>query len=840
MTKPDMAPQARETGRRPALSAFASWWLDSKLGVRMLCKHPGLALVEVFGIAVAVAIATGSFSVIYGTFLNPSLSLPQAGRLVSIELWDSAASKPERRILRDFHLWRDALQSVRELSAFRTTTPNWIVPGAQPESVSVASITASGFSAARVQPLIGRLLTAADEREGAPFVIVIAENVWRNRFASDPAILDRTIQLGRTTHSIVGVMPDGFAFPVNHRFWVPLRAGRVPPDPLAGPELMIFGRLAPGATLQTAQAELSAIGQRAALALPDFYGQLNPRVMPYPNPFVGLHGTKDVTGLHVFNGIVSMLLILVCLNVAILVYTRTAMRQSEIALRTALGASRGRIVAQLFVEALVLSAAGAVAGVAISALALRQAAAATLGIAAELPFWVSFNLSLESVLYAAALSVVAAAIVGVGPAIQATGRRVYAGARITSAGSGIRLGRTWTILVVAQVAFAVALLPAALFNAWKNLQVETVDPGFAADRFLTAQLGMDSDQPTGAAPPDVTRAFAIRHAELMRRIEADPRISGATFAMAVPGDEPAAAIEAQQAAALPPGTSGYRVRFNRVDAGFFQTLGVPILAGRGFEPAAASASRAVIVSQSLAQTIFGGNALGRRIRYAGAGAEGADSNPWHEIVGIVKDFPSGVSPGMNDSPLRLYHAIAAGGANPVNIALRVRDGDPAAFGRRLPELAARLDPALHLRGIVPMEDALRKEQWLRRMEALVLAAIALSVLLLSSAGVYALMSFTVSQRRKEIGIRIALGAGRSRILTGIFARALRQLAFGAALGALAAAALDKASGDDLLRGNASIVLPAVMLLMMAVGLAAAMGPARRCLSIEPTEALREQ
>ncbi len=236
-----------------------SWWLDVKLGFRMLIKYPGLALVGGFGIAVAVAIAAGGFSIIYGNFLASSLPLEEGDRIVSIEIWDSAAVKPERRILHDYHVWREELKSIQEISAFRTVTPNLIAPGAQPLSVRVASMSASGFEVARVRPLMGRYLVEDDEREGAPSVVVIGENVWRNRFAGDPAILGRTIQLGATPHSIVGVMPEGFAFPVNHHFWTPLRAGLAPPEPLTGPDLMVFGRLAPGATLESAQAELAAI-----------------------------------------------------------------------------------------------------------------------------------------------------------------------------------------------------------------------------------------------------------------------------------------------------------------------------------------------------------------------------------------------------------------------------------------------------------------------------------------------------------------------------------------------------------------------------------------------------
>jgi predicted permease len=839
-----------------------SWWLDVKLGFRMLVKHPGLALVGVFGIAVAVAIAAGAFSVIYGNLLSPALPLEEGDRIVAVEIWDSVSSTPERRILRDYQVWRNELKSIQEIGAFRTVTVNLIAPGKQPQSVSVASMSSAGFKVARVSPLMGRFLVEDDDRDGAPSVVVIGENVWRNDFGSDPAILGKTIQLGDSTLSIVGVMPRDFAFPVNHRFWMALRSGSALPEPLTGPELVAFGRLAPGATLESAQTELAAMGRRAALAFPESYAKLRPQVIPYASSFVGLRRAGDVTSLLLMNVITTMLLVLVCLNVAILVYARTAMRHSEISIRTALGARRSRIVAQLFIEALVLSVIGTAVGVAIAAIALRYLTGAVPGITAALPFWVSLQLSVEGVLYAAGLSVLGAAIVGIVPALKATGRRVQSGVRVIGmGGSGLKLGGTWTLLIVAQVGFAVMLLSPAVFNAWNNVQVELADPGFAAEEFLTVQLARDDvprAQATTADTPEFARRYASSRADLLRLLEAEPRVSSATFSMVLPGAEPSALIEIEGAAATTPGAAvdnegaaGREIRFNRVDVDLFRALGVPILAGRGFEPGdiapadvAFGDSRdtgVVVVNQSLALRIFGGNALGRRFRYLNRDREGASNNQptrWYEIVGIVRDFPAGVSPGMLDSELKLYHPVGVVQVSSASLALRVRGGNPTTFAKRLSEIAAAVDPNLQLRNILSMNEALRQEQWIRRLEATVLGAVSLSVLLLSSAGIYALMSFTVVQRRKEIGIRIALGADRKRIVASVFSRALGQLAIGAALGTAAAAALD--SGSNLMRGNAAVVLPIVALIMMAVGLVAAVGPARRGLRIEPTEALREQ
>ena len=854
-------------GQRASFRGIDAWWLDIKLGMRILRRFPGLALVGVFGIAVAVAIAVGGFSIVYNNFIAPTLPFEEGDRVVSIQVWDSAESKLETRILRDFQIWRRELKSVEDIGAFRTIALNIIAPGAPPESVLVASMTASGFRVPRVAPLMGRYLGDDDERDGAPPVVVIGESVWRDRFGGDPNILGRSIQLGSTRYAVVGVMPERFAFPVSHDIWIPLRPSSAPAEPLTGPNLAVFGRLAPGATLASARVELAANARSVSTAFPKIYEHLQPQIRRYASPLGdsnNAEGGARITTILMMNVPATMVLLLVCLNVAILVYTRTAMRQGEIAVRSALGASRARIVGQLFVEALVLSGAGTVVGVVIAAVVLRYVAAATQQVVAELPFWISLRLSPQAVLYAAGLSLLAAAIVGIVPALKATGRKVTNDVRVAGAGSsGMRLGGTWTLLVVAQVALAVILLPAAVFNAWNELRLEFVDPGFPAAEFLTAQLGMDDLQPSNQmSDTEFSRRYAEKHAELMRRLKADPQLISATFAMAIPGSEPAASIDIEPVSGSPQaetsgtsgasGASGIEVRFNRVDVDFFRALSVPILAGRGFEAsdifplgidsAETRESQVVVVNESLAQKIFGGNALGRRIRHANRGrtiaTQTAESGRWYQIVGIVPDFPGGVSPGMLDSPLKMYHPVGAGQVVPATLAVRVRSAGPGMFAPSLGKVTADVDPTLQLRNVFTLAEALHREQWLRRLEALMLGSVALSVLLLSSAGIYALMSFAVSQRRIEIGIRVALGADPRRVLASIFSRAFGQLAVGVLVGVIVAAALE--SGNHFLQGNAGVVLPAMAAFMMIVGLIAALGPARGCLRIEPTEALREQ
>ena len=292
------------------------------------------------------------------------------------------------------------------------------------------------------------------------------------------------------------------------------------------------------------------------------------------------------------------------------------------------------------------------------------------------------------------------------------------------------------------------------------------------------------------------------------------------------------------------GTFGHEARFNRVDVDFFDAFDVPILAGRAFNAGdAGPAANAIVVNRTFAQRIVGdGEVLGRRIRYVGrsgdARPEHIEFERWYEIVGLVSDFPAKTTEARSVDA-KVYHAASPGEISPVTLALRVRGGAPAAFTGRLREIAASVDANLQLRDVLSMDEVLRQEQQLLRLVAVALALLTLSVVLLSAAGIYALMSFTVAQRRREIGIRAALGADPRRIVGSIFSRALGQLAIGAVLGVTAAVLADGVSGGDLMEGNGAIVLPLVSLFMVIVGLLAALGPARRGLRINPTEALRE-
>ena len=828
----------------PAFSA-----LDFTLAWRMLLRYPGLSLVSVLGMSVGITIAAGAFTIV-SMMMGTTLPLPEGDRLVALVNWDTSTNDRELRLLYDLDAWRDA-KSIEDFSVSRNVQRNLIVGGRPPEVVTVAEISASAFRAARVGAFRGRTLLPEDERAGAPDPIVIGHDEWVRRFGADPDIVGQSVALGPTAYTIVGVMPEGFGFPTYHSFWIPWRLEAAGYAPRSGPGINVFGRLAPGATLESAQAELTAISRRVAAASPATHEHLRPLVLAYAHAFSAVEESEDALALYAIEMAIVLLLVLICVNVAILVYARTATRQGEIAVRAALGASRRRIVAQLFVEALMLAGVSAVIGIALTAVAFRYIESAMFTMVGSWPFWFSLELQTSTVIYVVALTLFAAAIVGVAPALKATGRHVHTRLQTLSPGSGSRMqmGRLWTTLIVAQVAVTVAILPMATYFAWSSVRIHS-GGGFATGEFLHATPSLDRTAASTTEAGD--RVFAARYAgalvEIDRRLKDDSRVRAVTFSLTSPGRERAAVIEAE-GVPVQGTTRGTLVRFNRVTPNFFSAFDVPVSIGRDLTAADASADAAgvtpgVLVSRALVDQVFSGaNPLGRRIKYLGPSGEAPSKKVaperWYEIVGVVPDFPA-PGPLDDESEGRVYHAVAAGDLYPARLNVRVRTGDPAGLADPLRELSASIDPEMLLLDVSTAEMARKREQGLMRLIGVSLGLVILSVILLSSAGVYSLMSFTVARRRREIGIRAALGADRNRILVSIFSRVLGQLGAGAVLGLIAAVGLQQTLEGDILRNYRAMLLPLVVVLMMTLGLIATIGPVRQGLRIQPIEALRDE
>ena len=819
--------QAMEALRgQRGLPWLGSSWLDVKLGVRLLARNWTLTLAGGFAMTLAIAIAAVAFAA-FDTVLWSPLPLDEGDRVVAIQVWDREAGRRRDTTQPDLDRWRAGLRSIVDVGAFQALQRNVIATDGSVELAPVAGISAAGFRVARVPPALGRPIADADETPGASPVIVIGHDVWQRRFAGAADVIGRELRLGTDVHTVVGVMPEGFRFPLNFRYWVPLRydSGRILRN--TGPEGVVFGRLAPGATLARAHAEVSALGIVPRVAA------TGARVVPYTFAFTGDFEPGDL-GLmwSLASGVLALLLLPPCANIAILNYARTVTRQQEFAARHALGGSRARIVWQLFIEALVLTAGAAAVALVIVRIVSTVAAGRLQSIPGGPPFWMVFGVSYRTLLFVALLALVGAAVSGLAPALQATGRLARLGAGALAGRVSVRLGATWTTLVIAQVAFSVAVLPIAAELAWGTVRTGVVGPGFPAAEFASARVARDGDRP------------AVDARELGRRLLADPGILGVAVALRSPGEEPwvFVDIDGREAPteAINGRLPGFLARFNQVDGAFFDLYQVPRLAGRQFTAGDVTApADAVIVNRNFAETIApGGNALGRRFRYVRASGSEWPHAPqpdrWYEVVGVVGNLPV-----TTDSRVA-YHAAGPGQIQPAHLQLRLRDG-ATGLSERLRRVAASVDPTLHVGNVRTLAEIYRDHRFGDNLGAITIGAVTGSVLLLSAAGLYALMAFTVAQRRREIGIRSALGAQPGQLVAGVFRRAFRQIAAGSAIGMLAAYAAGRFVPIEQVGGlPIPGILPGAVALMLLVGILAALGPARRCLGIDPTEALRSE
>ena len=830
-------------------------WLDVKLGLRMLARYPGITIVGGLAMAFAILVGAGTFELVRQV-LHPSLPLPQGDRVVAIEVRNALTGATVTRVAHDFVDWRRELTTIRELGAYHLLERNLVAADRRSAPVEVAAISASAFPFTRVAPLLGRTLVAADERPDAPAVAVIGHRLWLQRFAGDSGVVGRAVHLGRTATTIVGVMPEGFGFPVAQGLWTPLRLNVLDHDRGGGPSLGVFGRLAPGASLSEARAELATTGRRAALDHPRTHQHLRPQVLPYARSVLGI-STVESLFIGSTNLVLVLFLLLVGGNVALLMFARAATREPELVVRTALGAGRARIVGQLFAEALVLGGAAALVGLVAAGAAVRWGFRTFEELGGALPFWFQPGLAPMTIVYAALLTALGAAVAGILPALKVT-RGLQDRLRAAGAGGGgLRFGGIWTTIIVAQIAVTVMLPVFAWTTQRHKAQLERMPVHIREAEFLSVRLEMDGEPPP-TAPGDTTDAAFARHfeiasAELARRVAGEPGVAGVTFAERLPRMyHPGRLVELDSGGAAPrhpDWPAGHRVSSAAVATDYFPVIGAPILAGRGFHSGDLAAdARTVVVNEHFVEHVLGGrNPIGRHLRYVHFDErdeprpDGAPPEPWYQIVGVVPTM--GMAELGEPKASGIYHPLVPGTVHRVQLAVHVRGGDPAALEPRLRELAAAVDPTLRLGYVLPMasisDGQVRLIQFWVRF-ALVLTGVAS---MLSLAGIYAVMSFTVARRTREIGIRVALGARASRVVLTILARPLTQVAGGVAIGAiilfiLFGWATDRSISESSLTARQFAMLGVYAVAMLGVCLLACIVPTRRALRVQPTEALR--
>ena len=784
--------------------------LDLKLGARMLMKYPVLTGASILALAVAVSLAASWFQFM-GNITNPTIPLPDGDRVVQLRVRDLEAAANRTTSLHDFEAWRGEVETVDHVSAAAAVAYNVTTESGRFGSLDGARVTPSIFQLTRVQPMLGRTLMDADMEPEAPLVAVLGHGAWQRLFDGSPEALGRTLRLGSHYATVVGVMPPGYGFPVNEEIWTPLRERAVDYARLDGPRLITVGRLAPGASLQEARSELGLIGDRIAAEYPTTHEHLRPQVARFGR------GSDMAGPAMLLNVPFLFFLLVVSANVATLLFARTATRQSEIAMRSALGASRRRIIVQLIAESLVLTSAAAALGLAVTHWGFRWAMNLFWQVQQSTPpFWFRDGLALSSVLYVCALAFIGAVIIGGLPGLRGTGSQLRNRLPQPGAGgSGMRFGAVATAVIVVQVALCVAFIPVAITNG-RDLLPESDDvAGFPADDFLTGRL----------LRPEAAGESAGILDEVQRRLAAEPGVTATTRASRIPGfNHPVSAVEVE-------GDSGIvGVRQLAVDPNFFDVMEARVVQGRAFsETDGASDLDVAIVDESWAAEAFAGsNPLGRRIRYPGPA--GSQPGPWHEIVGVVAGMERAVGPGED---VGIYHPLRVADRGGVQLYLRA-DVLPSSLVPQLHELVSSVDPELALTQLQPLEETWRPVRRANRFFLVGLGVVAAIILLFALIGIYALMSFTVAQRAREIGIRAALGADPRRIILTIFSRGFGQIGLGILVGATLISLTVSDSPEEMR------LVAGVAAAMAVVGLLGCLVPAMRALRIQPVDALRAE
>jgi putative ABC transport system permease protein len=827
--------------RRAVASAVSIWrarvatpslpmiqWLDLKLAIRLLLRHPGLTIVG--GLALAIGIPIGLAPLHLVQALSRLPPIPDADRVIGIEHRDLKTTHDARPAVDDYERWRDQLTAFETLAAARSQTANVAGDAGLVDIVRGADVTASMFTVVRASAQLGRTLVESDHRKAADPVVVIGDGLWQRYFNRAPDAIGRTLQIGRVQRTIVGVMPAGFLLPYRDQFWVPLQARAVDYGAGLGPKLWIFGRLREGASLDQAAVEAETVGLRIAAELPDTHGHLRPDLLPYTALLTDL--TPSFSRTYPAFLLSFLLLLVACGNVGTLTLARVAARTSEITVRHALGAGRARIVAQLFVESFVLASVAAAIGLLLGELAIRRLAR----MEAALPYWIDLQMTPLTMAAAVGLAVLSAVIAGVVPALKATSRR-RSNQLLLRQGteSSLRFGAVSTMLIVGEVAIAVGGLTGAASVARGAFR----DPALgdiAASEYLTTTLRLvpTDGSPAGITPDQVGPRLGAVQEDLARRLLAEPGVRAVSFATHLPGMEHGrTAIEMEE--------TGQTVEHHLVDQAFvdqrfFAALDQQVM-GRDFADFdLARRPRPVIVNRSFVDKVLGGRSpIGRRLRHVTVGQEGAA--PWRDVIGVVDDLGTNiVDP---DKAAAIYHVIAPGQIHPLQLLVRVA-GDPSAFEPRLRAVLITVEPGLLPNRATRLDEVFNEQLWQARFTSIAFAAIAAMAVVLSAAGLYALIAFSVSQRTREIAIRAALGARPGVIVKTVLRRALLQLVAGVAIGAwLASVIVPEVTNTFTLKDNWQQMLVVVSAVMVAIGLLACVSPVRRAMRIDPVQALRD-
>jgi len=800
---------------------------DIRSGVRMLIKYPTLSLVAILTLGLGLGLSTTVFCVVNGGLFK-GLPFPDGDRIVSLVATNPSQNQPRQPIsVQDLAIWQARQTVFDKMGPYFFSPMNLSSEEGRPERFSGGLLSVAAFEALGVQPALGRGFREGDDRPGADAVILLSDTLWRERYGASPAVVGTAIRVNGAMRTVIGVMPPGFAFPIREAVWTPLAVNPLAQPRGQGPLYLVVGRLKPGVSVSQARAQATAIAAQIESEFPATNRGVGADVMPY---------TKTIFGPEIYALLYTMLgagigvLLIACVNVSNLLVARASLRRREVAVRMALGAGRSRVVRQHLTEVLVLAAAGGAIGIVLSIFGMRWFTNA-LSVNPP-PFWITFSLDYRVMLFVLGIIALASVVAGTLPALHAA--RVTAGSALKDDSRGSTsgsLGRFSSVLVVAELAVSCGLLIAAGLMIKSVTQLKNLQMPFEIEHILTARV----DLPQASYP---NSAASIRFFEqLLPRLQAVPGVEAATLSDGLPAAGNGTITVQIEGKSYPQASDYPLAREGIVTAGYFDTFQAKVLRGREFTPADTSASQPVaIVNESFAATHFPGvDPVGHQMKRI----RPATQEPWMTIVGVVPDLLMEGIGNNNASPVGYYIPIAQSDvANGVRIAVR-SSGEPAALTSLIRSAVTSLDPNLAIYEISTLRRVIDRQTWFYTVFGTFFMAFGLCALFLAAAGLYGVMSFSVTQRTREMGIRSALGARGMPLIVLVMRRSVVQLAIGLFLG-LALALLASGALAPVLyhvQPRDRMVFALVVVTLAVASLIATFLPARRVTRIDPVVAL---
>jgi len=792
---------------------------------RSLRKSVAFSGAAIATLALGIGSTTAIFSVVESVLLRP-LPFPEARRVVVPESSRPGSGGRWDVTYADFMDWRDN-RLFDKVAVFQPTQMDLTGAG-EPVRVQAAAVGPEFFGSLGFAPARGRLLGDGDFPVAAGRAVVISDRLWRTQFGARDDIIGQEFEINSIRRPVVGVLPRGAGWPLDADLWVPLRVASEQDPDFQRRDNFVYSaiaRLAPGRTLAGTAAEMGRLAALVAAAHPD----IRKGVTTVPTPVLeSILGATTPRALWVLLGAVGLLLLIGCVNVANLQLARGATRQREMAVRTALGASRFRLVRQTFVESATL----AVTGGALGALVARWMVGAIVAVApADVPRIGESAVNLTALAFALGVSAAVALVFGLAPAVNAArsrplGALADGGTRATTGRSGVRTRRA---LVVLELALAVVLLTGAGLAVRSILHLEHVNVGFDAHPVVTASISLPGIRYNGPA-----KVSGFMNG-LRARLAAAPGIAAAGITTASPlnagGFYLGRMMMAEGRAAGPEGEVS--ISWSVATPGYFEALGVPLTRGRDFTTHDDSAGTPVmIVNETFAKTMFPGeDAVGKRAMSS------RDEKVYREIVGVVGDMKFRGARDSTSSLVWVPYAQNAWGMGIVTVRAR---GSAAAAVQSLRRELAAMDPGIALANVATMDEAMRRSIASDRLVAILLGVFASLALLLAAVGIFGVLSYMVEQRMHELGIRVALGAQGRDVVGLVAGETLPMVGIGVAAGLVAALAVGRVlrsmfyevqPGDPLTYGGVALTLA-------VLAVVAALGPARRALGVDPVIALR--